>query len=161
MTWLSADEAVALLGTKLQTLYAYASRRLVRVRPHPEDPRRSLYRRDDIERLARRGSGRARRQEIAAEAMSWGSPVLPSAISTVRDGRLLYRGQDATALSETATLEEVAALLWAAPGARAPPGAGARPGVRRRAARPWRPPCSPSPAPRPRTCRPSGGPARR
>ncbi|MBB5701877.1 citrate synthase [Ochrobactrum daejeonense] len=37
-----------------------------------------------------------------------------SAISTVTDGRLLYRGYDASDLSPTATLEDVVALLWQA-----------------------------------------------
>jgi citrate synthase len=38
--------------------------------------------------------------------------VVDTALSTVVRGRLLYRGQDAAALSATATLETVKALLW-------------------------------------------------
>ena len=51
-------------------------------------------------------------QAVAAEAISWGDPVLPSAISTVANGRLWYGGQDAVDLAETASLEDIAALLW-------------------------------------------------
>jgi citrate synthase len=44
--------------------------------------------------------------------MSFGEPVLTSAITTLSAGRLYYRGHDATILAHTATLEEVATLLW-------------------------------------------------
>jgi len=49
---------------------------------------------------------------VAAEAVSWGSPVLDSGVSTVAHGRLWYRGVDAVKLAARATLEETAALLW-------------------------------------------------
>src|SRR5262249_2172274 len=42
----------------------------------------------------------------------WGEPVLESAISTVRDGQLIFRGRDAAELAARASLEEVAAFLW-------------------------------------------------
>ena len=45
-------------------------------------------------------------------AMEWGDPVMPSAISTVRDGRLWYRGADAVELARASQLEDVAAVLW-------------------------------------------------
>jgi citrate synthase len=48
---------------------------------------------------------------VARAAIDWGEPVLASAITTVRDGRLYYRGQDAIRLAESATLEAVARLL--------------------------------------------------
>jgi citrate synthase len=51
----------------------------------------------------------------ASEAISWGEPVLASAISTVASGRLYYRGVDVAELFETATLEDVAELLWGTP----------------------------------------------
>ena len=44
--------------------------------------------------------------------MEWGDPVMPSAISTVRDGRLWYRGADAVELARASQLEDVAAVLW-------------------------------------------------
>ncbi|WEJ57767.1 citrate synthase [Devosia sp. FJ2-5-3] len=113
MGWLSAEAALALLGTKPQTLYANVSRGRIAARPDPEDSRRSLYKQDDVERLAGRQRGRRPAQAVAAETIAWGEPVLETAISTVAGGRLFYRGQDAAALAEHAGLEAVAALLWA------------------------------------------------
>ena len=113
MNWLSAEAALALLGTKPQTLYANVSRGRIAAKPDPADPRRSLYRQDDVERMAQRQQGRRPAQAVAAETIAWGEPVLETAIATVSAGKLLYRGQEAVALAETATLEEVAGLLWA------------------------------------------------
>ncbi|WFS02349.1 citrate synthase family protein [Rhizobium tumorigenes] len=112
MSWLTAEQALELLGTKQQTLYANVSRGRIRAKPDPAEGRRSLYFRDDVLRLANRQAGRRKSETVAAEAIQWGDPMLPSAVSTVADGRLFYRGRDVVALSENATLEEVAALLW-------------------------------------------------
>lgn len=112
---LDAATAIARLGISRQTLYAYVSRGLVRAAPDPADPRRSRYDRRDIDRLLeRRKLGRAR-HAVAASTIAWGEPVLPSAITSIADGRLWYRGHDAVALAGHATLEQVAALLWQAP----------------------------------------------
>lgn len=110
--WLSATEALARLGSKPQSLYASVSRGRIRAKPDPIDTRRSLYREEDVDRLASRARGRRSSAIVASEAISWGDPVLPSAISTVRGGRLYYRGVDAVALADTASLEDVATLLW-------------------------------------------------
>ena len=110
--WLPAAEALRRLNVKPQTLYANVSRGRVRAKPDPAEPRRSLYNSDDIDRLARRAIGRPRAEAVAIEAINWGEPVLPSAISTVANGRLYYRGRDAVDLAGHATLEQVAALLW-------------------------------------------------
>ncbi len=112
MSWLTAEQALALLGTKSQTLYANVSRGRIRAKPDPADTRRSLYFSDDVKRLAARRSGRRDSETVAAEAIRWGYPVLSSALSTVTGGRLFYRGRDAARLSEDATLEEIAVLLW-------------------------------------------------
>jgi citrate synthase len=110
--WLSREEALAMLGVRPQTLYAYVSRRLIERRTDPDDPRRSHYRGEDILALTSRRARGRRRTTIAASAMAWGEPVIRTSISTVRHGRLIFRGRDAGDLAETATLEEVAALLW-------------------------------------------------
>ncbi|KKB12426.1 citrate synthase [Devosia geojensis] len=115
MPWLTAPQALALLGTKPQTLYANVSRGRIRAKPDPADTRRSLYSAEDVRRLAARPGGRRGSETIAAEAIRWGDPVLASSISTIADGRLFYRGRDAAHLSATATLEETAALLWDVP----------------------------------------------
>jgi citrate synthase len=112
MAWLTATEAMATLGVRPQTLYAYASRNRVKAKPDPKDSRRSLYNAEDVRRLARQRMPGHRRAAVAENSIAWGEPVLPSAISTVIQGRLVYRGEDACALAAKATLEEVAMLLW-------------------------------------------------
>ncbi|MES2349671.1 MAG: citrate synthase, partial [Pseudomonadota bacterium] len=112
MVWMTAAEALKVLNVRPQTLYANVSRGKIRAKTDDADPRRSLYHRDDIARMAQRSNGRRKIDVVSAQAMQWGDPVLPSAISTVHNGRLFYRGQDAAELSATATLEDIAMLLW-------------------------------------------------
>ncbi|OEZ60652.1 citrate synthase family protein [Duganella sp. HH105] len=114
MVWMTAAEALNVLNVRPQTLYANVSRGKIRAKSDADDPRRSLYHRDDILRMAKRSNGRRKIETVSAQAMQWGDPVLPSALSTAADGRLLYRGRDAITLSETATLEDIADLLWQA-----------------------------------------------
>ncbi|ELX13800.1 citrate synthase [Janthinobacterium sp. HH01] len=114
MVWMTAAEALNVLNVRPQTLYANVSRGKIRAKSDADDPRRSLYHRDDILRMAKRSNGRRKIETVSAQAMQWGDPVLPSALSTAADGRLLYRGRDAVTLSETATLEDIADLLWQA-----------------------------------------------
>lgn len=110
--WLPAAEALDLMQVRPQTLYASVSRGRIRAKPDAADPRRSLYHRDDVQRIAARTRGRRSSEAVASEAIQWGEPVLPSSVSTVAEGRLWYRGQDACLLAEHATLEDVAGLLW-------------------------------------------------
>jgi citrate synthase len=110
--WLTAEQAIARLGVSRPTLYAYVSRGRIGVTAAPDEPRRSLYDAADVGRLAERNrSGRSRRA-VAASTISWGEPILASAITRIEAGRLEYRGHDVIALAEHATLEDVAALLW-------------------------------------------------
>ena len=109
--WLSAAEVLDRLGVRPQTLYAYVSRGRVRAQPDPADPRRSRYRASDVAALQTRKSRGRKASEVAAAAIAWGEPVLPSAITTVAEGRLFYRGRDAAVLAETETLESAARLL--------------------------------------------------
>lgn len=115
MSWISADAAAKRLNVKRQTLYAYVSRGLLTACADTDDPRASLYAVEDVEALARRRVAGRKRADIAEATIAWGEPVLTSAITTVREGRLVYRGHDAVILAETATLEETARLLWAGP----------------------------------------------
>jgi citrate synthase len=118
MAWMSIEEATRRLGVRPQTLYAYVSRGRLEARPDPIDPRRSLYSVEDIETLAGKRAGPRRASEVARDAIAWGEPVLASALTTVAQGRLWYRGRDAIGLSQQATLEEAAAFFWnVAPGA--------------------------------------------
>src|SRR5437868_13110363 len=116
--WLDRSSALARLGVRPQTLYAYVSRGRVQVRPDPGDPRRSLYRAADIAALAERKSRSRKISDVATGAISWGEPVLASEITTVTGGRLFYRGRDAIRLADSGeTLESVARLLRGGHGA--------------------------------------------
>jgi citrate synthase len=116
--WLTAKQALGRLQSKPQSLYASVSRGRIRARPDPSDSRRSLYFEADVDRLAARARGRRSTAAVVEEAISWGEPVLGSAITAIAGGRLFYRGRNAVELAESATLEEVAGLLW---GGGAPP----------------------------------------
>jgi citrate synthase len=110
--FLTAQEAAAELGISLATLYAYASRGMLRSEPVPGDPRARRYPRKDVLRLKEKKELRKEPEKAAPKALSWGAPVLESAITLVQDGRLFYRGRDAVALARSASVEEVAALIW-------------------------------------------------
>ena len=116
--WLDADQVLERLGIRPQTLYAYVSRGRIEAAVHPQDPRRSLYRASDVAALAQKKARGRRAADVAAEAIAWGEPVLPSAITTVAGGRLWYRGRDAVELAEQGlTLENVSRLLRGGHGA--------------------------------------------
>ncbi|MCA1859564.1 citrate synthase [Janthinobacterium sp. HSC-3S05] len=108
---LSASDAARLLGVSLPTLYSYVSRGLLASVSKGES-RRKRYPQEDVLRLAARKNDAKRGGQTAVAAMHWGLPVLETRISHILDGRLLYRGCDATALAESATLETAAGLLW-------------------------------------------------
>ena len=76
------------------------------------ESRRKRYPQEDVLRLAARKNDAKRGGQTAVAAMHWGLPVLETRISHIADGRLLYRGCDATALAASATLEAAASLLW-------------------------------------------------
>jgi len=119
--WLSAEQAISLLGVARQTLYAYVSRGLIRARADTADPRRQQYDPQSVETLLRRRRiGRAR-TAVAQAAIDFGEPVLASRITNIADGQPWYRGQNAIRLARAATLEEAAALLWAVDRLPAPP----------------------------------------
>jgi len=110
--WVSAAEAIALLGVSRETLYAYVSRGRIRSEPAPGDPRRRRYSRDDIARLRARSRERRNPGKAAEQALDWGLPILESSITLIADGRLYYRGQDATLLARERSVAEVAMLVW-------------------------------------------------
>ncbi|KUL96841.1 citrate synthase [Bosea sp. WAO] len=119
--WLTAQEAMARLRLKPQTLYAYVSRGLIEARSDAGDSRRSLYRAEDVARLEHRKARGRRPAAIAEDAIAYGEPVLASAITTIERGGLWYRGQDAARLAENAKLEDIARLLWDCGSQRFPP----------------------------------------
>ncbi|HZB93427.1 MAG TPA: citrate/2-methylcitrate synthase [Stellaceae bacterium] len=110
--YLTAAEAAARLGIRPQTLYAYVSRGLIRSEAASGRSRR--YHAEDVAALRRqRHPG-----EAAEAALSFGAPILDSAITLIFDGRLYYRGLDAVELARGASIREVAALLWQGDAAR-------------------------------------------
>jgi len=107
--WITAAEAATELNVSRATLYAYVSRGLVESRGQPGS-RKRLYAATDIRRL--RSHGDAGTGGTPDRALDFGAPLLDSAITLIDGGRLYYRGRDALALAETASLETVAGLLW-------------------------------------------------
>ncbi|WP_244919634.1 citrate synthase family protein [Pseudoxanthomonas spadix] len=107
-----AAQACQLLGISAATLYAYVSRGRLVSRPGT-DHRSRMYRRQDVERLARNkraGRGAARG---AAQSLDRGLPVLETRISLIQPDGPYYRGQSAVAAVRAgATLEDAARLLW-------------------------------------------------
>jgi citrate synthase len=112
---LSSAQACALLAVKPATLYSYVSRGLVRCL-RPGRGRSRLYVADDVARLATRSAARRGHAPVAAGALRWGEPVLESAITSISDGVLAYRGHRVEALvAAGARFEDVADLLWQRP----------------------------------------------
>lgn len=108
---LTAKEAAQLLGISLPTLYAYVSRGQLRSEP-AAGTREKRYRAEDVARLRERKAGGRGAASVAHQALHFGAPVLESALTHIADGRLGYRGRDATGLARGETLEVVARLLW-------------------------------------------------
>ena len=103
---LPAREAAERLGVKVDTLYAYVSRGLLRSM-EVAGSRERHYDADEIESF-RIGRGTTRARPPAEDLI----PVIGSAICLIENHQLYYRGYDALALAETATLEDIAGILW-------------------------------------------------
>ena len=107
---LSAAEAAELLGVKPQTLYAYASRGLLR---RVGQGKRRRYLAEDVERLRTRQRARSGHGPVAAAALAFGEPVLDTSITGIDERGPLYRGRPAVELAAAGVgFEAVAQLLW-------------------------------------------------
>jgi len=124
---LTAAEAANQLGVKVGTLYAYVSRGWLKSYRRRVG-RQALYRRSDIEAL--RGlvaPERGRRARSVPDASSWvtvaqpksaagvslpGVIVTESAVSSIIDKRLAYRGYPIEEVVAHASFEEACLLLW-------------------------------------------------
>ena len=109
--WLSSKEASRRLGVSSATLYAYVSRGLLRSEGS-NGQRERRYSADDVAGLKRRRDVGRKAESIAANALDFGTPVLESSLTLIEQGRLYYRGWDATQLARGSSLERVAQLLW-------------------------------------------------
>jgi len=99
---LTAAEAAERLGVKRQTLYAYVSRGLLESRPAPTG-RGSEFDAAEVEALVRRSRlGRRTAQEL----------TVVTDVTSLGDGVLRYRGQEAVPLAATESYEAVVNLLW-------------------------------------------------
>lgn len=116
--YLSAKEAAAELSVSLPTLYAYVSRDLIRSEPVPRS-RARRYRAEDVRGLKDRRAAKLGETKVSPDdagySLNFGPPLLDSAITLIADGKLYYRGSDATELAAHGTLENIAALLWDCP----------------------------------------------
>ncbi|MFI5314619.1 MAG: citrate synthase [Myxococcota bacterium] len=103
---MSSREAAAFLGIKLETLYAYASRGLVKGARGPNG-RGRRYSRADLEGVRARAAG------PAAGALRFGEPVLDTSITRMTASGPEYCGRLAVELArDGAPFTAVAELLW-------------------------------------------------
>lgn len=110
--YVTGAQAAALLGVKRETLYAYASRGMLRGVPGGQG-RARLYLKADIDRLKARHDARAGHGPVAAGALRWGEPVLESALTALGPRGPIYRGHEAIALAlADVPFDAIAELLW-------------------------------------------------
>ena len=110
---MTAQEAARTLGVRVETVYAYVSRGLIRSEPAGnQQSRQRRYFVSDIKSLQQRQAQRSDPARATLDALHFGTPVLESSITLIADGQLYYRGRSAVALAEGATFEEVAGLIW-------------------------------------------------
>jgi len=123
---LTAAEAAQQLGVKLGTLYAYVSRGWLRSYRRKVG-RQALYRRADVEALRDLVSTeRGRRGRSLPPAATWVTVAQPkgvetvapgviaaeSAVSSIIESKLAYRGYPIEEVVARASFEEVCLLLW-------------------------------------------------
>ncbi|MBB4821865.1 citrate synthase [Pseudomonas alcaligenes] len=106
--YLSAEEAAALLGVNLPTLYAYVGRKNIRSLK-VEGSRKRRYWAADIQRLVKGPKGGEGGGKRTVDSYS--------SLTLLTEDGLYYRGRDINELVETATVEEVAEMFWQVPGA--------------------------------------------
>lgn len=110
--YMSREEALALLGVKLQSFYTYVSRGLIRRHEVPGQ-KRKLYLKSDVERLSAKSLARTNTGAKAGDAMRYGNPIVQTWICQITPQGPLYRNRLATDLaSANVSFESVAELLW-------------------------------------------------
>ncbi len=110
--YLKAQEVAALLRIKLQTLYVYVSRGLVR-RIRSDQHRGFLYLREDVEQLAKRGRSKVEGSDAKSGAPFWSQPVVRTSITEIKPEGPCYRGIAAVDLASNGEhFENVAEMIW-------------------------------------------------
>lgn len=105
MTALTTREAARRLGIKVETLYAYVSRGLVE-RQLAADGRTSMFDRDVIEALARRGRPRQSSRSTSLNML------IETRLTSLSPTGVRYRGVPSAELALSHTFEDVAELIW-------------------------------------------------
>ena len=111
--FLDMKQAIAILGVKPQTLYAYVSRGMVRTAAKGGGSA-SLYSREDVESVALRSRKGTPELAVGDRSMRWGAGlVLPTSISSIDNDGPKYRGLSAIDLARgSKTFEDIVELLW-------------------------------------------------
>jgi citrate synthase len=105
---LSTEEVARRLGVKPATVYAYVSRGLLSSRRNG-DGKGSLFDPAEVDAFV---AGRRISLAPGAPAIQPAAPAIHTGITLIRDGRLFYRGLDASVLAREQPYESVATLLW-------------------------------------------------
>ena len=110
---MTGKDAMKLLRIKPQTLYAYASRGLIKTVAHHRDKKLKLYSTEDVEKLRARGQARSGERYTASGGLRWGEPIVHTSITEISPAGPRYRGRLATDLARSeCSFESVAELLW-------------------------------------------------
>lgn len=110
--YLTRAEAVAHLDVKPATLYTYVSRGLIR-RVRKPGTKRSLYYKEDVRKVRSRSEARSGEGVVAASAIRYGEPIVPTSVTEITAQGPRYRGRPAVDLVNSHVPFEVGAeLLW-------------------------------------------------
>ena len=110
--YLSAQEASEILQINITSLYAYVSRGLIRSEQGEGKSRAKRYHSEDVYKLAERKEARKNPEKLVENALHWGTPILESSITLIKNNQLFYRGISINELVDNWTFEEVASLIW-------------------------------------------------
>ncbi len=109
--YLTSEKAAEELGIRIETLYAYVSRGLIR--SEGEGKKNRYYIAEDIQQLKDRKEFRKNPKKAVEGALHWGTPLMKSAITLIVDGNIYYRGKNILDIVTHYSVEEVASLIWA------------------------------------------------
>jgi citrate synthase len=110
--FLTRTQALEVLGVKPATLYTYVSRGLIRRLTAP-GKKQSLYYREDVDRVRARHDARASEGVVAAAAVRYGEPIVPTSITEITTDGPRYRNRSAVELAMSGVpFEATAELLW-------------------------------------------------